>query len=273
MDQLVLTASDGAQMGFVKQGAHLCSWIPAGGTQQLFLSQSSEFCEGAAIRGGVPIVFPQFSGFGVLPKHGFARTADWELLRSGQTEQGAAQAVFTLQENIARLHIWPHVFHCQFTATALANSLQLVFEVNNTGDTAFSFTTALHTYFRVDDIAQTQIYGLGGLAYRDTVSGQSDCVQEDTVLRVEGEIDRIYTDVNQAILIQQAQQVCEIQQSGFADAVVWNPGAEKGAQLSDLEVDGYQRMVCVEAANIARPVHLLPGQSWSGCQTMRILGS
>lgn len=266
MRKIKISSADGANAELLEHGAHLCSWQPADGGQQLFLSTKSEFGAGAAIRGGVPIVFPQFSGMGVLPKHGFARNTQWTLLRSGQTEQGAGQAVFELRENIARLLLWPHVFCAEYTVTLAGDTLQLDFSVTNTGDTAFQFTTALHTYFRVADIEATAIHGLGGLTYRDTVTGQNGCVQESEILHVEGEIDRIYANIQQPIVIAQPHQELEISQTGFADAVVWNPGAEKSATLPDMEEDGYQRYVCVEAASIMRPVMLEPGRQWQGMQ-------
>lgn len=266
MQRIQLEAIDGATAELLEHGAHLCSWQPAGATEQLFLSAKSEFTAGAAIRGGVPIVFPQFSGMGVLPKHGFARNTPWTLLRSGRTEQGAAQAVFELRENIARLLLWPHVFCAEYSVSLAGDTLQLDFSVSNTGDTAFQFTTALHTYFRVEDIATTQIHGLGGLSFRDTVTGQNACVQEPDILQIDGEIDRIYADIQHPIVIAQEHQTIEISQSGFVDAVVWNPGAEKGAQLVDMEENGYQRYVCVEAASIMRPIMLEPGRQWHGMQ-------
>lgn len=268
MQKISVIAADGAIAEVFEYGAHVCSWRPAGGTEQLFLSEKSEFVEGAAIRGGVPIVFPQFSGMGVLPKHGFARNAQWKLVRSGQTEQGAGQAVFELQENIARLMLWPHVFRLELTVTVAADTLQLDFGVSNTGDTAFQFTTALHTYFRVDDIVKTGIRGLTSSLYRDTVTGQNACRQEQELLGIEGEIDRIYANVRETIVIEQPHQQLCISQTGFVDAVVWNPGAEKGAQLPDMEEGGYQRYVCVEAASIMRPVMLEPGRQWHGMQRM-----
>jgi glucose-6-phosphate 1-epimerase len=50
--------------------------------------------------------------------------------------------------------------------------------------------------------------------------------------------------------------------------VVWNPGAEVGARIGDLQSDGYQRYVCIEAAAVSRPVKLSPGERWEGCQIL-----
>lgn len=270
MDKVILQARDGARAEIVTHGAHLCSWIPANGSEQLFMSQTSEFREGVAIRGGVPIVFPQFSNLGNLPKHGFARTAIWRLVRSGQLEQGAAQAVFELQESAASLQIWPHVFRAELVVTVAEQSLQLDFSVVNLGDSELSFQAALHSYFRVQDIQQTLIHGLEGLHYRDTVTGEENCYQAGPVLQIAGEVDNIYADVESDITLEQPHQLLQLRQSGFTDAVVWNPGAEKGAQLTDLEADGYRHMLCVEAASIMQPVVLAPGQAWSGMQLMSI---
>ena len=74
-------------------GAHVTSWVPAGGDERLFLSQKSEFRPGAAIRGGVPVIFPQFGGLGTLPKHGFARTLPWDLSSLGG-DPGSSTAEF-----------------------------------------------------------------------------------------------------------------------------------------------------------------------------------
>jgi glucose-6-phosphate 1-epimerase len=270
MDKVLLQARDGALAEILTHGAHLCSWIPAGGEEQLFLSKSAEFGPGKAVRGGVPIVFPQFSNHGTLPKHGFARNTEWRLVSSGVLAQGAAQAVFELQENKASLLIWPHVFRAELMVTIEGDTLQLDFSVVNHGDTAFSFTTALHTYFRVRDIRQTAVYGLEGCHYRDTVGVAKDCQQTDAILEIVGETDRIYADVSSDIVIAQAHQDLQIRQSGFRDAVVWNPGAEKAAQMADVEVDGNQRMLCVEAATILQAIKLAPGEAWSGTQSMTV---
>jgi len=235
------------------------------------LSKTSAFSEGAAIRGGVPVVFPQFNNLGSLPKHGFARTAAWRLLHSGHTASGAAQAVFALHESIATLALWPHVFQAKLTTTVFGQQLEIALAIENTGDTAFSFTAALHTYCAVDDIAEVGVHGLAGLSYRDSVSGAEHCVQESEILRIAGEVDRIYAYPPARLELRQAAQTTLLTTTGFSDAVVWNPGAAKGATLPDLEPDGYRRMLCVEAAAIMHPVQLAPGARWDASQRLQVL--
>jgi glucose-6-phosphate 1-epimerase len=271
MESVILQASDGATASLYTHGAHLCSWIPAGGKEQLFLSKTSELREGVAIRGGVPVIFPQFAGLGSLPKHGFARTAMWRLLRAGQIDGGAAQAVFELTENIARLQLWPQVFRAELSVTIGGDRLEIGLSVSNCGDTPFNFTCALHTYLALEQISAARLHGLTGLHYRDSVTGVSGCLDADPSLQIQGEIDRIYAGLAAPLELRQPHQTTLISQTGFSDAVVWNPGAEKGSTLSDLEPDGYQRMVCVEAATIMQPVHLAAGMSWSGSQSLRVL--
>ena len=271
MDYVLLKSADGATASVSTHGAHVCSWIPAGGTEQLFVSKTSEFRDGVAIRGGVPVIFPQFSGLGPLAKHGFARTAIWHLLRSGQNETGAAQAVFELHESAASLQTWPHVFKLKLVVTIAQDNMQIELVVANSGNTAFDFTCALHSYFAVEQIADLRLQGLVGLRYRDMMANTDNQLECHESLSINGEVDRIYADLPDSVEILQAKQSLLIRQTGFADVVVWNPGAEKGSTMSDLEAEGYQRMLCVEAAAILRPITLAPGASWSGSQSFRVL--
>ncbi len=140
--------------------------------------------------------------------------------------------------------------------------------MDNTGDTAFSFTSALHTYFAVSDIAEASVHGLAGLHYRDSATGADNCTETGEVLRIEGEVDRIYADAP-ALQLREPGRTMQIAAAGFRDAVVWNPGAAKGAALADLEPEGYRRMLCVESAAIMHPVQLAPGGSWAASQHLR----
>ena len=58
-------------------GAHLVSWNTADGKEHLFCSASSALDGSSAIRGGVPVIFPQFNERGHGMRHGFARMSTW----------------------------------------------------------------------------------------------------------------------------------------------------------------------------------------------------
>src|SRR3954468_15120906 len=107
-----LVSPDGARAEVYLHGAHVTSWIPSGGTQRLFLSERSDFGGSAAIRGGIPVIFPQFAARGPLPKHGFARASDWELVnfdaQHGRATQGRATLRFS--SSAATRAIWPGEF-------------------------------------------------------------------------------------------------------------------------------------------------------------------
>lgn len=78
---------DGAQATVLLHGAQVISWVPAGGANQLYLSTKAVIAPGQAVRGGVPVVFPQFAQRGPdtsLPRHGLLRTRAWTVESSRQ---------------------------------------------------------------------------------------------------------------------------------------------------------------------------------------------
>src|SRR6516225_9990491 len=107
LPRLQLSAGDGARAEIHAHGAHLTSWLPAGGDEHLYLSGRARFESGAAIRGGVPVIFPQFAGEGPLPKHGFARSLPWALASVTQPAADRACAVFRLEDSAQTRAIWP----------------------------------------------------------------------------------------------------------------------------------------------------------------------
>lgn len=262
---IALATPDGAHAGLYLHGAHLTSWVPAGGCDALFLSPKADFLPGAAIRGGVPIIFPQFSGLGPLTKHGFARTAEWEL-----AEYGADHAVLRLGADQAGLQSWPYRFELEYTVRIGGQRLELALCVVNNDSVPFDFTAALHTYLRISDLRETSVWGLQGLRYSDSAAGGCKSTQADEFLLFPTEVDRIYFDAGRPVQVLQEHSKTVVEQSGFSDVVIWNPGAEKCATLKDMEPDGYLEFVCVEAALIGKPVHLAPGHSWLGTQTLVI---
>lgn len=256
-----LHGEDGASALVTLHGAHLLSWIPAGGRERLFLSERARFSDGAAIRGGVPVVFPQFAGRGPLPKHGFARTLPWRFVNAD------ARATFELTHGPATA-TWPHAFNARLHVGLDGSALEVTLEIANTGADAFAFTAALHTYLAVDDVEAVALHGLDGCGYEDSAAGGA-IRQQEHALRFAGEVDRIYIAPSQPLELQDGQHLTTIEQHGFADTVVWNPGAALAAGIGDLAPDEHRRFVCVEAGQVLQPVHLSPGEHWSGTQRLR----
>jgi glucose-6-phosphate 1-epimerase len=268
LPKVVLAARDGARAEFYLHGAHLTSWTPAGtADDRLFLSARSRFGENAAIRGGIPVCFPQFSSQGPLPNHGFARVTPWHVASAGQAEDGTACALLRLADSAATRQSWPHAFALELAITLSGQGLEVSLAVTNAGTECFAFTAALHTYLRVADVAATTVLGLGGARYHDKVRGRRDCREGAPALRIDGEVDRIYCAAPADLEVREPVRGMAIEAMGFPDTVVWNPGPAAAA-LADLEPGGEKRMLCIEAAAAANPIALEAGSTWRGSQRL-----
>jgi len=260
-----LTGADGARLIACAHGGHVLGWTPAGGRPRLWLSPTAECGPGQAIRGGIPVIFPQFAGRGPLPKHGVARNRGWQVqpVDSG----GAAVWWATLTDDPATREIWPHQFELTLTARAVGDRLETTLDVRNTGDVDWTFTAALHTYLSLGDPAAV-VQGLGGRTAEDNAAAG-----RATTLGRAGE----------ALVATQTQDVAVLAASepltlddpvlgplvltaeGFDDRVVWNPGPGHG--LGDVPDGDEQQFVCIEPA-VLTAVLLKPGNSWTGSQIL-----
>ena len=263
---IALQSSDGARATILLHGGHLLSWIPAGGQEQLYVSPTSRYGEGQAVRGGVPVIFPQFSSRGTLPRHGFLRTRGWQHVEM-PTQGKHAQAVLRFVDDDATRALWPHEFEAEITVSLVGQQLDIEFAVTNTGESPFEFSVALHTYLRTNDVLKAQLEGLQGVKYEDNTTGQWQ-QQWGDVTQVVGEVDRLYHDAPPTLTLRELGRKLAITHAGFTDVVVWNPGPRKAAQLDDLPDGDWQKMLCVEAARVIDPVTLPPGAEWAGMQTL-----
>ncbi|SHG38109.1 D-hexose-6-phosphate mutarotase [Massilia sp. CF038] len=243
-----ICAADGAQAIVTLYGAHLVSWTSAAGKEQLFLSERSALDGSRAIRGGVPVIFPQFAERGTGMRHGFARVSTWRQGESGSGDDGAFAVFMLTHADLAASHgaAWPHGFELRLKISVRAAQLVLSLDVRNAGDDAFAFSSALHTYFAVDTVDAVRVRGVqaGELAIGD-------------------KHDQIYRDIAGTIELQDGAGTRRLTQTGFRDAVVWNPGAADTAALADMDDSDYLHFTCVEAALI-EPLTLQPGGAWRG---------
>ena len=259
-----LQAPDGAQATVLLHGGQLVSWIPAGDQERLYLSPQARFAEGQAVRGGIPVIFPQFEQHGPLPRHGLARTRPWQWVE-GAVRGGAAIGVLRLTDDDTTRAVWPQRFEAELSFCFAGLQLEVELAVTNTGETPFDFTAALHSYLLIDDIKHARLAGLYGVRYLDKLTGLTQ-PQELDPLGFIGQIDRIYFDAHQIhkapLTLATAMGRMAISSEGFDDVVVWNPGPAGAARMADLPDADWQHFLCVEAAAIGRPVNLAPGQEW-----------
>ena len=254
------------------QGAHVLSWVSQG-RERLYLSPSNLWDGTSAIRGGVPVCFPQFNQRGTLPKHGFARNMDWTA-GDAVTNVDAVHIDFTLATNPDTLAIWQQAFVAVLRVALTPSQLTLTLTVNNTeAQNALHFTGALHTYFAVDDIDLTELRGLGGRPEWDAVADVHGSADE--ALYFDGEFDRVYSWDESAssnpLHLQDGTSTLQIEQSpSWANSVVWNPGEDKCAALADMPAQGFACMLCVEAAQVFDPISIPAGGQWVGWQRLTV---
>jgi glucose-6-phosphate 1-epimerase len=260
-------------------GAQLLSWVTADGIERIYLSPRARLDGSRAIRGGVPLCFPQFNqralGPAPLPKHGFARTQTWRVAALEEHSRWA-ETTLELTDSAETQAIWPHAFAARCIITLEPDNLKIAFEVLNTDALRWSFAFALHTYLQVDDIARCEVLGLQGLDYWDAVRHRDQptviTTQGERALRFRSETDRIYAKAKVPLLVRDGKGTLRVEHSpSLSDVVVWNPGAAVCATLDDMPVDGFENMLCVEAARINTPQVLEPGDSWRGSQSLRIM--
>ena len=264
---VALATPDGGRAVVALFGAQLLSWQPAPGDERLYLSPQAVFDGATAIRGGVPVCFPQFAAQGRLPRHGFARTRNWTLANQRLTREYAL-ATFTLEEADDTFALWPHGFSAALTVSLEAGRLDIELEIENTGYGPFAFGAALHTYLAVAEVEHAELRGLAGVPYRDSLSGARNCTNQDEVLGFDGPVDRIYTPAPGLLHLRDSRRSTRIEISQFPDVVVWNPWHQAEDRPADLPPTGFRRMLCVEAAAAAARMQVDAGESWFGRQSL-----
>lgn len=248
-------------------GAHVASWVPAGGEEQLFVSPRAHYGPGYAIRGGIPICWPQFGSTGPLRHHGFARLMRWTVIDQ-VVEPAGARAVLRLTDSDATRAEWPHAFMADLSVVVGGDTLRVALTVHNTGTTPLAFTAALHPYFRVRDAFAVEVVGLAGCRYRDALQDGAEFTEPGDTLPIVGPIDRVYFATPGTIQLREPHRTRRLTATGFPDTVVWNPGAEGTGRRDDFAAGDEHVMVCVEAAAVHPGVALAPGAQWTGVQEL-----
>ncbi|CAN6446682.1 unnamed protein product [Victoria cruziana] len=263
LPKLLAKSSDGSEVEIYLFGGCITSWKLEDGKDILFVRPDSAFNGQKPISGGIPHCFPQF-GPGQMQQHGFARNMNWSLANSENTE-GNPHITLELKDNPYSHSMWDFSFAAQYKIFLKPQSLSTELVITNTDEKAFSFNAALHSYFRAAS-TKASVKGLQG---RKTLNkdpdpmNPSEGLEEREVVDFPGFVDCIYLHAPDELLLENGLgDKISIKNTGWSDAVLWNPYLQMEAFYKDF--------VCVENAKIGS-VQLEPGQSWTAEQHISII--
>ena len=236
------------------QGAHIMEWQPKFQTQPVFwMSSNARFVKARSIRGGVPICWPWFGAHptdSTFCPHGFARVIPWRVVDVDATSTGATRIILEMLDTpeAKRQLSYPYVLTVTIT---IGRRLRVEMATTNKAAHPFVISEAFHTYLNVSDVANVKITGMQDCVYADKVRNYERYV-EHNALHFEGEFDRVYIDHSSDCAIHDKgfNRIIHVAKSGSDTTVVWSPGAEKAAEMSDMgELGEWRKMICVETTN------------------------
>ena len=200
-------------------------------------------------------------------QHGFARNEEFAIVDSSVVGGDPVLQMRLAPTEYSRA-MWAHEFEYLYTVTLREGSLDTRVEVRNTGDEAFEFTGALHTYFAATDIGAVRVGGLEDLTYLDKVADPMDPDVKQSAsgaLAIGSAVDSVYLDAP-AVLSLETGHPAPLRleaASGWTDAVVWSPWTAMESC--------YKEFVCVEHATV-RPSSLAPGETWTAEMSLAASG-
>jgi len=265
-DRITLQSPDGARAELSLHGGHLLSWKPAGAPEQLYLSPRSEFTPGKAIRGGVPISFPWFATDSNSaryqskpgPSHGFARIQPWTLAFAALSGDDL-HMTFTLGPTQLSRNMGFDNFALAYQLT-LGSALTMRLTVANRGTAPLRFEEALHAYYRVADIHEAILTGLGPTPYIDKIKDFARQPAANAPLTFTGPTDRVYPGTSATCVLHDPvlKRALSIEKMNSNTTVVFNPWKD----LPDMTGGQWHEMLAVEAANTGGDaITLAPGES------------
>ncbi|MNZ69037.1 putative glucose-6-phosphate 1-epimerase [compost metagenome] len=268
--------SDTAELLVAQQGAQVLSYQRLGEPPLLWLSEQAIFKQGKSVRAGVPVCWPWFGNLKRnpaavqamyrgedAPAHGLVRGRDWQLL-SIEGSGDSVRVEFTLPETQGDLPGWPHNVELKLSIV-MGEQLAITLTSYNLDNVPVTISQALHSYFAASDVREVQVEGVDGLGYIETLADWEQRVQQGN-LGFAGETDRIYLQAPEQLSIVDPNwnRRIRLSSSGSRSAVIWNPWIARAAELPDMADDGWQRMLCIETANVWDDVvTLAPGATHS----------
>ncbi|XP_058201216.1 putative glucose-6-phosphate 1-epimerase [Rhododendron vialii] len=262
LPKVVLSSPHGSEAELYLFGGCVTSWKVAD-KDLLFVRPDAVFNGQKPISGGAPHCFPQF-GPGPIQQHGFARNMNWSVVDSDDVE-GNPVVTLELKDGPYSRSMWDFSFQAIYKVILDAKSLSTELVITNTDKIPFSFSTALHTYFRAA-VTGASVRGLRGCKTLNKDPDPKNPLvgkEERDVVTFPGFVDCVYLEAPDELLLDNGLgDKISIKNSNWTDAVLWNPYLQMEACYKDF--------VCVENAKIEK-VQLDPEQSWTATQLLSLV--
>lgn len=259
LEYVKLVSPNGASSEVYLYGGVVTSYKDSDGTEFIAVRPDAKMDGSKPISGGLSHCWPQF-GPGPIQQHGFARNVDWTVKDMTDTS-----VVLELAPSDYTKGIWDKEFLCTFTVNLESDQLKTTMAVQNTGNDAFDFQAALHSYFTVSSLDKLEITGsFAGKEFLNKLVGDNGemQVEDREAITISEEYDRVYQGVNDPVLNDAGtgKSLSVLNMAGWEDTVIWNPYGNEGM--------GYNNFVCVESVKFD-PVTLSSGSSWEGIMALK----
>jgi len=140
-------------------------------------------------------------------------------------------------------------------------------KIENTGSNSFSFTVGLHPYFYVPSVLKCSVEGLKSISFTDKHKATHS---EDILKFTTSEFERLYHENNPIKLIYNNVSL-ELNQKGFDEWMIWNPGQTLAKSISDLPNNDWKNFICIEPVIASKPKTLKSGAIFDGTLKIGLL--
>lgn len=264
--QAQLNHVDGSSMQVFLSGAHVHSLRCPTGEQLLYMSPEG-IESGKALRGGIPIIYPQFGKDGNLDLHGFARTSLWNVVATKNHLNQDLEIVFELKfSDLVDSHRKKFPHECDLRLKMILSAGQLTQHLEITPKQDLEVGLGFHTYFRVQDINHTV---LGGLPENSLdLNNREKTLSSPVRPNLGFETARLYPNHGGLTLLGDKARkiILSVAQKGLDDLVIWHAGSR---EIPGFPMEDRARTICIEPAAVINKAKLTAGTKYTASQSIK----